>query len=82
MARMKYYYLLEEIDLATKSKVRYMVKVYTTEEKAMKKLRRTYEVECYSASVVGREKPHDTCELGYFRTGDNREYRVSQAIAG
>lgn len=82
MARQKYYYLIEEIDLETESKVRYMVKVYTTEEKARKKLQRCFEVEEFSAERMGNKKPQDTLNLGYFRTHDNREYRISQAFAG
>lgn len=82
MARQKYYYLIEEIDLETESKVRYMVKVYTTEEKARKKLQRCFEVEEFSAEMTGNKKPQDTLNLGYFRTHDNREYRISQAFAG
>ena len=82
MARQRYYYLIEEIDLNTKSKVRYMVKVFTTEEKAQKRLRRYFECEEYAASCTGNKKPQDTLDLGYFRTHDNREYRISQAFAG
>lgn len=82
MARQKYYYLIEEIDLETASKVRYMVKVFTTEEKARKRLQRYFEVEKFSAESMGNKKPQDTLNLGYFRTHDNREYRISQAFAG
>ena len=82
MARQKYYYLIEEIDLNTESKIRYMVKVYTTEEKARKKLQRYFEIEEFSAERTGNKKPQDTLNLGYFRTHDNREYRISQAFGG
>lgn len=82
MARQRYYYLIEEIDLDTESKIRYMVKVFTTEEKARKRLRRYFEVEEFSAERTGNKKPHDTLNLGFFRTHDNREYRISQAFAG
>ena len=82
MARQKYYYLIEEIDLETESKVRYMVKVYTTEEKARKRLQRYFEVEEFSAERTGNKKPQDTLNLGFFRTHDNREYRISRAFAG